>query len=612
MKKIYLSAASLLLGGLAMGQSANSRPILPVNIGHSVKQAAKSGNFSPEAANSFGSRAVHFSEDFESGVFPPAGWSIVQGAASTTTGITQEWHDNTIGNPGNCASVLYANSVDVHDEWLLSPAVVLPTGALRLEFDFNTSQFWHVDPNDNGDIVCYVSTVGGTINDLMAGDTLFWEQDPAYVNDWGTYVWFGYQADLTAYAGQIIYLGWHYAGQDAAQFNLDNISVSDVVDNDLKATVLYGADVNQDYEYGMYDHTQRRPIGMSAIIKNNGAVAQTNVGMNYEILDGSGSVVDQGSSTAQLLSLAVGASDTVFHVSGFTPPVDAESYTINVWPLADAPDMAVANDTASKPFAVAPYVWGREMGPITSGITNISTGTGEPFRIGNTYLVQGNVTVSGLEIGIGANSPTGEIIFGEIYSWDGASWAWLALTIEHTIVAADLGTVLHFDWDGETTIPLADGTDVLVVAGHYGGDVAGTNDVEIATSGNTIEGTVLGFDSGGTPFQLTDPLVPVVRMVIDGFIGIEDVLTSSAFVGQNQPNPFTGTTIVNYTVASQSDVSLELHDVMGKMVLRADQGDRATGAHQLTIDATDLAAGAYYYSLVVDGERLTRKMIVTK
>lgn len=617
MKKVYLAAASLLVGAVAFGQNnPNSTIEEAIPVQHTAAHTAKTGNLTPIQTPDASNRATHYTEDFESGVFPPAGWTVVSGPSSTVTVPVQEWHEEATGNPGNCASVLYDNSNDVHDEWLITDAISIPNtgGGIRLEFDINTSQFWHVDPNDNGDIVCYITTGGNTISDFaLNSDTIFWEQDPNIVNEWQTYVWWSYQVDLTAYAGQTVYFGWHYAGLDAAQFNLDNISIYDIDADDLMTTNAYLAEIDNDYVYGIYNDEQLRPIGITATIKNNGSATQTNVGFNYEIVDGSGTVVDNGQSTAAIPSLAAGVSEDIQFNTAFTPPTGVENYTVNVWPFADNADMNMTNDTIVETFDVSEFVWARENGPMDAGITNISGGTGQTFKIGNTFLATGDQDCWAVNVGIGANCPTGQIVFAEIYEYNGTDYSYIGTTVEHTVTAADVGNIIYLVWDNSQAVPITAGQDLLVVGGHYGGDPSGSDDIEFGTSGNGVEGTVLGYDSGNGLFQLTDPSVPMIRINSDpALLGLEDQEATFAILSQNQPNPFDAETVIAYELQNSANVSIEVYDITGKQVYTATEGTQVAGPHQIRIDGNNLAAGAYHYTLIVDGERLTRKMIKSK
>ena len=84
-----------------------------------------------------------------------------------------------------------------------------------------------------------------------------------------------------------------------------------------------------------------------------------------------------------------------------------------------------------------------------------------------------------------------------------------------------------------------------------------------------------------------------------------------AFMAQNTPNPFNSTTVINYSVPKMiSTARLNITDMQGKTVktisLNSKQGN-------VTLNSGELAAGNYFYELIVDGKKSgSRQMTVTK
>jgi hypothetical protein len=87
---------------------------------------------------------------------------------------------------------------------------------------------------------------------------------------------------------------------------------------------------------------------------------------------------------------------------------------------------------------------------------------------------------------------------------------------------------------------------------------------------------------------------------------------SQSFIKQNKPNPFSNETIIEYNIVSKSNTSsIIVFDMNGKL-LKTYQV-KGQGKGQLTINAKELSAGLYHYSLVVDGQEIdTKKMIITE
>jgi len=92
-------------------------------------------------------------------------------------------------------------------------------------------------------------------------------------------------------------------------------------------------------------------------------------------------------------------------------------------------------------------------------------------------------------------------------------------------------------------------------------------------------------------------------------IGIEET-TNVIEVKQNQPNPFTGSTTINYTLNNSANVAVVIYNVAGAKVMSINEGMKASGSHSLRINASNLQAGVYYYTFTADGYTVTKKMIV--
>ncbi|MCD4696196.1 MAG: T9SS type A sorting domain-containing protein, partial [Bacteroidales bacterium] len=81
-------------------------------------------------------------------------------------------------------------------------------------------------------------------------------------------------------------------------------------------------------------------------------------------------------------------------------------------------------------------------------------------------------------------------------------------------------------------------------------------------------------------------------------------------VSQNFPNPFTGKTFINVNVRLASTVSLEVTNILGKVVFTTPEKEVQPGTLRLEIDAAGFAPGVYFYSIKAGETVVTKKMIV--
>ena len=87
---------------------------------------------------------------------------------------------------------------------------------------------------------------------------------------------------------------------------------------------------------------------------------------------------------------------------------------------------------------------------------------------------------------------------------------------------------------------------------------------------------------------------------------------------QNFPNPFNPITQIRYQLPKQTNVSIRVHDIMGRLVKKlVSNQTRLAGFHQITWDATNnngdpVSAGMYLYVIQTKEFTDTHKMVLMK
>ncbi|TSA37614.1 MAG: T9SS C-terminal target domain-containing protein [Porphyromonadaceae bacterium] len=107
----------------------------------------------------------------------------------------------------------------------------------------------------------------------------------------------------------------------------------------------------------------------------------------------------------------------------------------------------------------------------------------------------------------------------------------------------------------------------------------------------------------------------MVRLNINDHSNINDgvdLTRSSAMVGQNYPNPFNRTTDISYELVNDSDVSITVMDLTGRVVMNVQKGFQLSGKHNIQLDASGLDAGIYLYTMKAGGFTETKRMTVSK
>ncbi len=103
----------------------------------------------------------------------------------------------------------------------------------------------------------------------------------------------------------------------------------------------------------------------------------------------------------------------------------------------------------------------------------------------------------------------------------------------------------------------------------------------------------------------------MIRLYLHSTVNSTDPYGIAAFsVAQNYPNPFNDHTTINYSVAQEARVRLEITDLTGRLVFVKEDGLQPSGSHRMVIRNPGLSPGIYFYTLYAGENRQTRKMLV--
>jgi len=83
-------------------------------------------------------------------------------------------------------------------------------------------------------------------------------------------------------------------------------------------------------------------------------------------------------------------------------------------------------------------------------------------------------------------------------------------------------------------------------------------------------------------------------------------------LNQNYPNPFNPSTVLSYTLKTDSRVKLTVYNLVGQSVQLIVDEYQTAGEYEFSFDASELPAGIYLYKLQVGDYSSVRRMTLVK
>ena len=81
---------------------------------------------------------------------------------------------------------------------------------------------------------------------------------------------------------------------------------------------------------------------------------------------------------------------------------------------------------------------------------------------------------------------------------------------------------------------------------------------------------------------------------------------------QNYPNPFNPATKIEFNIPYESDITLLVYDILGKIIYKLKQSGVKAGKHQLIFNGKNFSSGIYYYQIRTKDFIGTKEMLLVK
>lgn len=83
-------------------------------------------------------------------------------------------------------------------------------------------------------------------------------------------------------------------------------------------------------------------------------------------------------------------------------------------------------------------------------------------------------------------------------------------------------------------------------------------------------------------------------------------------IGQSFPNPANKATRFFYELQKPTNVTINVHDMSGRLVQEYKNGVKEAGKHNQVLDLESLTSGVYFYTIVTDQTTITKRFVITK
>jgi hypothetical protein len=222
---------------------------------------------------------------------------------------------------------------------------------------------------------------------------------------------------------------------------------------------------------------------------------------------------------------------------------------------------------------------------------------GTPFGMGWDQRVQMSRTDDGSKIFVSWADTDPSLLGGDITTnLQPDIYTWSYDIDNHMYTAAVNNTVMGDYWGDNiwlhtSNTVLQSGTDYFIPM---------TTSAS-TTTGGTMDNPMSHYYVGGIGFNEADYTIQEVKTI--------DPI-SNASVSQNYPNPFSTSTQIAITLNKKANVSVEVYNLVGQRVAGINAQTLEAGNHTLTLNANSLKSGIYTYSVIANGERITRKMTI--
>jgi hypothetical protein len=393
-------------------------------------------------------------------------------------------------------------------------------------------------------------------------------------------------------------------------WSVDDVALIETYENNLNLLTREIGYGQFQYPAHIFPQHQLTEVTFSGRVQNDGLVANNNVRLEVNVTNNGAPV---GTLTSQGTTLNAGAVDSLVTTSWLPTGAPGTEYDLTFMTTQDETEEFMLNTVREDILRITDTVFGVDNFTISGAFTNFSSQPGQPVKIGNVMEIMEDTWATSMSIFV-MNRPSnvGQLVFGELRAWNDAAgdFIYLSETDPLEVVNNQLGTFVTMKLI--EPVFLEAGTEILLLAGHFGSGSSSDPDMAIGMSRAVRGGLVFGYTAENNLVQLLEPRSILARLNLVFDLSNENIVTNNVKVSNAYPNPTTQTTSVDITLNNATELSYKVVDMAGKVMVQANKGMLSAGGHQITIDASTFASGMYYLNIQTAEGTTTKKIIVSK
>jgi hypothetical protein len=419
-------------------------------------------------------------------------------------------------------------------------------------------------------------------------------------------------------------------------WGIDDVTISEnPVANDLAVVQVTNGDVYNVFEYRVTPLEQAIPEADGGLLagvlyRNNGNADQDETTVTVKIYDEGGTELSSTTtelgtvnSFANAANCPANSQDTVYVATGWTPTATG-NYVLEATIASANEDESSDDNTLSKVIVYTDDEYGHddestldvEFTPRDSDIEGLFNpcGYGNYFHMHNAGSMAYGVTVR-----FGPSSGGGDLEFEtRLYTYDGAVGLTDSDFASTYWTYDDAWTPSSVETSDYVYLPFEDPIELTNESFYFVGVINEfESEAQLTVLGNADSDT----DNSTGDYNLTgagdfvwftsQTATPAIRLILSERVGIDEIANRNGIeLHQNVPNPANGTTMIRFELLQARNVTVEMRDLQGRLIQAVERGQLPAGMHQVDLNVADLQGGIYTYTLVADGVRLTKKMMV--